>query len=259
MSAIGDSHAATFGQRCFKQGMMKATYGSTCVMTVNIGEKPLIFPGLGTTVGWQIGDKVTYLFEGGFYVAGLAMKWLRDVMQFSSDFLTMNTIAENTVRTEGLYVCPCFMGTATPTFSGNAKGLITGLRITSGPNDIIKATLDSVAFTTRDCIETFKVGMSSSPISMAVDGGVTSSDYIMQLIADMTRMEVVRSKNIEATTMGAAYIAGLSVGFWANLEELETNLENECTVFRARIDEEEIQALYTGWKKTTNAVLELAK
>lgn len=259
MSAIGDAHAATFGQRCFTPGMMKATYGSTCVMMVNIGDKPILFPGLGLTIGWQIAGKVTYLFEGGFYIAGLAMKWLRDVMQLAGDFVTMDNIAQNTQRTDGLYVCPAFMGTATPTFNGAAKGIVSGLGITNGPNDIIKATLDSLAYTTKDCVETFKAGLPTELRSVAVDGGVTNSDYIMQLVADMTRLEVVRAKNVEATTLGAAYIAGLACGFWANIEDIEANLPDNRTVFTPKMNQEESDALYSGWQKTVGAALKLTE
>lgn len=259
MSAIGDAHAATLGQRCVDMGMVKATYGTTCVMMANMGDKPAFFPGLNTTVGWKLGKQVVYLYEAGFYSAGLSLKWLRDVMQVASDYQTMNRIAEATQRTPGLYMCPTFLGLATPSFCESAKGLMCGLTVTSGPNDIIKATMDSIAYSTEDCILCLEQGLGAMPICLAVDGGVTNSDYIMQLTADMTRIHVVRKANVEATTLGAAYAAGLAGGYWVDMTDIESRLGDEQTVFIPSMDLAEAKTLYGGWKKVVDTVLNLAE
>lgn len=256
---LGDAHAATLGQRCLTPGMAKATYGTTCVMTVNIGQQPKYTPGIGTTVGWTLDGKTTYLYEGGFYVAGLTMKWMRDVLHAAEDYVTLADIAKRTPATPGLYLCPTFLGIATPHFCGEAKGMIAGLSVTSGMNDIIKAGLDSIAYTTRDCTEVFSAGLERPLSQIAVDGGVTNSDYIMQNIADITGISVVRAKNIEATTLGAAYAAGLASGYWKSFDQIEQELDRESSTFVPQVPEDERENRYLGWQKIVQAVLQYAK
>lgn len=256
---LGDAHAATLGQRCLIPGTAKATYGTTCVMTVNIGEQPKYTPGIGTTVGWTMGGKTIYLYEGGFYVAGLTLKWMRDVLHAAEDYATLDDIAKRTPSTPGLYLCPTFLGIATPHFCREAKGMIAGLSVTSGMNDIIKAGLDSIAYTTRDCTEVFAAGLQQPLSQIAVDGGVTNSDYIMQNIADITGISVVRAKNIEATTLGAAYATGLASGYWKSFDEIEQELDRESSTFVPEMPETDRETLYSGWQKIVQAVLQYAK
>lgn len=258
-SALGDQHAATFGQRCFKPGMMKATYGSSCTIAVNIGNKPVIFPGLSTTVGWQIGNNITYIYESGFYSAGFALKWLRDVMQLVTDYETMNSIATSTKRCEGLYFCPTFFGITAPRISAAAKGVVTGLGIVNGPNDIIKAAVDALAYTTNDCVEMVRAALETPLNYIAVDGGVAASDYILQMVADITRLDVVRPSNMEATTVGAAYMGGIVSGFWENVQDIEQHLGVQEMVFKPKMRQEEAEKIYTGWQKVLVAALALAE
>ncbi|MEG1294437.1 MAG: glycerol kinase GlpK [Clostridium sp.] len=259
MGAIGDSQSATLGHLCLEKGMIKSSYGTACLMTVNMGTEPSVVPGLLTTIGWKIGDKVSYLYEGGFYTAGLALKWMRDTVRFIDNYETMNQRIHTVERTPGFYVCPSFLGVATPYFSVESKGMVAGINIATNVDDIMKGVADSMAYMTRDCIEAFCDGMDAPAICLMVDGGVTKSDDVLQFIADINGVEVHRSSDIEATTIGAAYAAGLADGYWKDPEDIKANLKSKTTIFKSQMDSEEVAKLYSGWKRVLQMVLDYAK
>lgn len=259
MGAIGDCQSAALGHLCLEKGIIKASYGTACLMAANMGTEAKVYPGLVTSIGWKLNGQVTYLYEGGFYVAGLALKWMRDTAQFISDYDTMEQIISRTERTPGFYVCPSFLGVATPYFCIEAKGMMAGMNVNTSSRDIVRAVADSIAYMSKDCIDAFLVGMDGPPKCLMVDGGVTKSNNIMQFNSDINNIDVLRCSHIEATTMGAAYAAGLADGYWKDTDDIKANMDNEIATFHPSMDREEATQLYAGWARVRDLVMAYAR
>ncbi|MGE0433305.1 MAG: glycerol kinase GlpK [Planctomycetota bacterium] len=220
----GDQQAATFGQACFAPGMAKNTYGTGCFMLMNAGDQAIASErGLLTTIGWRIGGKTTYCLEGSVFVAGAAVQWLRDglgIIQQSSD---VETLAAKVADSGGVYLVPAFVGLGTPWWDPHARGTIVGITRGTTAAHIARATLDSMAYQTRDVLEAMTADSGVALAELRVDGGAVVNNALMQFQADVLGVPVQRPVVTETTALGAAYLAGLAVGVWSDVSEVEAN------------------------------------
>ncbi len=249
--AAGDQQAASFGQVCYAPGLTKNTYGTGCFMLMNTGEKPTPSPGgLLTTVGWQVGEggPVAYALEGSVFIAGAAVQWLRDEMQFINSAAEVEALANSVPDTGGVYVVPAFAGLGTPYWDPFARGAIVGLTRGSNRAHIARATLESIAYQSRDVLTTMEHDAGVKLSALRVDGGAAMNNYLMQFQADILGVPVQRPKVNETTALGAAYLAGLAVGFWASTEEIaaQWQLDREYT---PQMKTDQREALYAGWQR----------
>ena len=224
--AAGDQQAALFGQTCFEPGEAKNTYGTGCFMLMNTGSEP-VFSGNGlvTTIAWGIGGKVTYALEGSIFVAGAALQWLRDEMRLIESAPDSEYMAMKVADTNGCYVVPAFTGLGAPYWDQYARGAIVGLTRGCNKYHIIRATLDSLAYQTYDVLRSMRADSGIEISSLKVDGGASANNYLMQTQADIIDAPVLRPKTVETTAMGAAYLAGLAVGYWNSTEEVKKSWE----------------------------------
>ena len=247
--AAGDQQAELFGQTCFQAGEAKNTYGTGCFLLMNTGEKPVFSQnGLVTTIAWGIDGKVNYALEGSIFVAGAAIQWLRDELRIIDSSADSEYMAKKVKDTNGCYVVPAFTGLGAPHWDQYARGTIVG--ITRGVNKchIIRATLESVAYQTNDVLQAMRVDSGIQLNSLKVDGGASANDFLMQTQADIIGAPVNRPSCVETTAMGAAYLAGLAVGYWKNKEEVIKNWTINQT-FEPKISVEEREAKIKGWNK----------
>lgn len=247
--AAGDQQAALFGQACFKAGMAKNTYGTGCFMLMNTGDK--IVPsenGLLTTIAWGIDGKVEYALEGSIFIAGASVQWLRDEMGLVDDAADTEYYASKVDDTNGVYVVPAFAGLGAPYWDMYARGTIVGLTRGSNRNHIIRATLEAIAYQTRDVLEAMQEDSKIELATLMVDGGATANNFLMQFQSDILGVEVERPLVTETTALGAAYLAGLAVGFWSSKEDIATNRISGRT-FTSKFDIATRSKLYKGWKK----------
>lgn len=247
--AAGDQQAALFGQTCFNAGEAKNTYGTGCFMLMNTGEKPVFSKnGLVTTIAWGLDGKVNYALEGSIFVAGAAIQWLRDEMKIIDSSPDSEYMAKKVKDTNGCYVVPAFTGLGAPHWDQYARGTIVG--ITRGVNKyhIIRATLDSLAYQVNDVLQAMRADSGIELSALKVDGGASANNYLMQTQADIINAPVNRPQCVETTAMGAAYLAGLAVGYWANKEEVLKNWAIDA-VFEPQIEEKERAARIKGWNK----------
>ena len=243
----GDQQAALFGQGCLKKGMAKNTYGTGCFMLMNTGEKPQVSKnGLLTTIAWGLNGKVFYALEGSVFIAGAAVQWLRDELGIIETSAESGDIAKS-FDENPVYVVPAFAGLGAPYWDMYARGAIFGLTRDTGKKHIIKATLDSLAYQTKDILEAMQKDAGTKLKSLKVDGGASENDYLMQFQADILNAEVVRPKTVELTALGAAFLAGLAVGFWKE-EEILNTLETD-KIFKPEMAEEKRKKMYSGWQK----------
>ena len=255
----GDQQAALFGQTCFEPGMAKNTYGTGCFMLMNIGEKP-IYPnnGLLTTIAWGLDGKVEYALEGSVFVAGAAIQWLRDELRLVDASPDSEYFATKVPDTNGCYVVPAFTGLGAPYWDPYARGAITGLTRGVNKYHIIRATLESLAFQTNDVLAAMEEGSGVKLSSLKVDGGACKNNFLMQFQSDLIDTNVQRPECVETTAMGASYLAGLAVGFWASKEDVIKNwaLDKE---FTPAMDADKRAEELKGWKKAVNCTLGWAK
>jgi glycerol kinase len=245
----GDQQAATFGQACFQVGTAKQTYGTGSFMLMNIGDKPnLSKNGLLTTIAWGIGGKVTYALEGSIFVTGAAVQWLRDELKFFSSAAESEALASSVKSTGGVYVVPAFVGLGAPYWDAYARGTIIGLTRGAGRAEITRATLEAVAYQTRDVLEAMQSDSGLELKELRVDGGMVANDFLMQFQADILGKPVNRPKVAETTALGAAYLAGLAVGFWKDQQDVARNWQLDQR-FDPQMSEAERQKLYHGWKR----------
>ena len=247
--AAGDQQAALFGQTCFKPGEAKNTYGTGCFLLMNTGDKPVFsHNGLVTTIAWGLDGKVTYALEGSIFVAGAAIQWLRDEMRLIDSAQDSEYMAKKVTDTNGCYVVPAFTGLGAPHWDQYARGTIVG--ITRGVNKyhIIRATLDSLAYQVNDVLAAMEADSAIRLSALKVDGGASANNFLMQQQANISGAPVNRPKCVETTAMGAAYLAGLAVGYWASKEDVVKNwaIDRE---FVPEISEEERQAMVRGWSR----------
>lgn len=247
--AAGDQQAALFGQTCFSPGEAKNTYGTGCFLLMNTGEKPVFSNnGLVTTIAWGFNGKVEYALEGSIFIAGAAIQWLRDEMKFIQSSADSEYMAKKVSDTNGCYVVPAFTGLGAPHWDQYARGTIVG--ITRGVNKyhIIRATLDSICYQVNDVIQAMEADSGIQLSTLKVDGGASANNYLMQTQADISNAPVNRPICVETTAMGAAYLAGLAVGYWKDKETIRNNWKIDRT-FVPNIDEEERKNRIKGWKK----------
>lgn len=257
--AAGDQQAALFGQTCFNAGEAKNTYGTGGFLLMNTGKKPVFSQnGLITTIAWGLDGKVDYALEGSIFTAGAAVQWLRDEMRLLESASDSEYMAKKVNDTNGCYVVPAFTGLGAPHWDQYARGTIVG--ITRGVNKyhIIRATLESLAYQVNDVLEAMKADSGIELASLKVDGGASANDLLMQIQADITNAPVKRPQCVESTAMGAAYLAGLAVGYWESKEDVLKNwgLDNS---FQPSIQEEERQKRIKGWNKAVRYAYGWAK
>ena len=255
----GDQQAALFGQTCFESGMAKNTYGTGCFMLMNIGTKP-IFPnnGLLTTIAWGLDGKVEYALEGSVFVAGAAIQWLRDEVKLVDSSPDSEYFATQVKDTNGCYVVPAFTGLGAPYWDPYARGAITGLTRGVNKYHIIRATLESLALQTNDVLAAMEDGSGVKLAALKVDGGACKNNFLMQFQSDIINAPVHRPVCVETTAMGASYLAGLAVGFWASKDDVIKNwaIDRE---FKPEMSAADRDAKIKGWKQAVNATLGWAK
>jgi glycerol kinase len=249
----GDQQAALFGQLAFEPGMIKNTYGTGAFIVMNTGEKPQISKNnLLTTIGYGINGKVYYALEGSVFVAGSAIQWLRDGLRMIETAPESEAVANASTGDNSVYVVPAFTGLGAPYWDSDARGAIFGLTRATTKEDFVKATLQAVAYQSKDVIDAMKEDSGIDIPVLKVDGGAAKNDTLMQFQADILDIDVTRAPNLETTALGAAYLAGLAVGFWADLDELR-EFQGEGSTFKPDMASEEREELYAGWKEAVAA------
>lgn len=254
-ASVGDQQGALFGQACFDAGMVKATYGTGGSLIMNTGEKRIESKtGLLTTIAWGLDGKVEYALEGLLYVVGASVQWLRDEMHLVYDSCDTEYLAGKVPDTHGTYFVPAFTGLSAPYWDQNARGAIIGLTRGVNRNHIIRATLESMAYQIKDVVNCMEDDSGIKNVALKVDGGACKNNFVMQFQADLLDIPVMRPKVVETTARGAAFLAGLAVGFWKNKEELLDTFELDAK-FVPQMAEEKREKLYDGWKKAVGCVL----
>lgn len=251
----GDQQAALFGQACYDEGMAKNTYGTGCFMLMNTGEKAVSSKhGLLTTLAWGIDGKVEYALEGSIFVAGSAIQWLRDGMRMIKDSAQSESYAERVDSTDGVYVVPAFVGLGTPYWESDVRGAVFGLTRGTTKEHFIRATLESLAYQTKDVLAAMEADSGLPLKTLRADGGAVKNNFLMQFQSDMLGVPVERPVVSETTALGAAYLAGLAVGYWESREEIARQWKVERK-FEPSLAEKEREALYGGWKKAIHATI----
>jgi len=252
----GDQQAALFGQAAFETGMVKATYGTGSFILANTGKTVRYSDNLLTTIAWGLNGKVTYALEGSVFITGAAVQWLRDGVGIIEHASETEELARKLGDNEGVYFVPAFVGLGAPYWDQFARGLIIGITRGTGREHLARATLEAIAYLTRDVIEEMEklVGIKE----LRVDGGATSNDFLMQFQADILNRRVIRPVVKETTALGAAYLAGLAVGYWDGTEEISELWKAE-RVFEPEMGEETREKLYRGWKEAIKRAMGWAK
>lgn len=249
----GDQQAALFGQLAFEPGMVKNTYGTGSFIIMNTGEEmQLSENNLLTTIGYGINGKVYYALEGSIFIAGSAIQWLRDGLRMIDNSPESEAYALKSQNQDEIYVVPAFTGIGAPYWNQEARGSVFGLTRGTTKEDFIKATLQSIAYQVRDIIDTMQVDAKTPIPVLKVDGGAAKNDYLMQFQADILGIAIARAKNLETTALGAAFLAGLTVGYWKDLDELKS-LHGVAQIFEPKMDGARKEKLYKGWKKAVKA------
>ena len=257
--AAGDQQSALFGQTCFQPGEAKNTYGTGCFLLMNTGEKPVFSDnGLVTTIAWGLDGKVNYALEGSIFVAGAAIQWLRDELRLIDSSADSEYMAQKVRDSNGCYVVPAFTGLGAPYWDQYARGTIVGLTRGVNKYHIIRATLESIAYQVCDVLNAMEADSGISLSSLKVDGGASANNFLMQTQADLIGASVKRPCCIETTAMGAAYLAGLSVGYWKNKEDVLKNWAVDRTM-EPSITQEERKQRIKGWKKAVKYAFDWAR
>jgi glycerol kinase len=250
----GDQQAALFGQMCTKPGMVKNTYGTGCFMLMNIGDRPVVSKNnLLTTVAWKINGKTTYAFEGSIFIAGAVVQWLRDSLKIIRNSADVEKLAGSVESSEGVYFVPAFAGLGAPHWNQHAQGTIFGLTRGSTDAHIARAAIESIAYQTMDILKAMEADSGITIKELRVDGGATINNMLMQFQADVLNTETVRPKIVETTAMGAAFLAGLAVGYWENPEEIQQIWQTDKR-FTPNSNRSEIEIGINGWYKAIDAL-----
>ncbi|MEZ4809468.1 MAG: glycerol kinase GlpK [Allomuricauda sp.] len=250
----GDQQAALFGQMCTKQGMVKNTYGTGCFMLMNIGEKPIVSKNnLLTTVAWKINGKTSYALEGSIFIAGAVVQWLRDSLKIIKTSSEVERLASSVESSEGVYLVPAFAGLGAPHWNQRAQGTLFGLTRGSTDAHIARAALESIAYQTMDILKAMEADSGISIKELRVDGGATVNDMLMQFQADVLNTKTVRPKIVETTVMGAAYLAGLAVGYWKNPAEIQDIWQSDVH-FNPSTQRAPIEKGIQGWYRAIKAL-----
>lgn len=248
LAVAGDQQAALFGQVCFEPGMAKNTYGTGCFMLMNTGEERVVSNhGLLTTIAWGLDGKIEYALEGSVFIAGAAVQWLRDGLRIIDSAPDSAYFASKVGREHGVYVVPAFTGLGAPYWDMYARGAIFGLTRDTGKDHIVRATLESLAYQTRDVLEAMEQDAGLSLKTLKVDGGAAANDFLMQFQADVLQANVERPVIIESTALGVVYLAGLQAGVWTKKQLQEKREVNAC--FEPDMEKDKVERLYKGWKK----------
>ena len=255
---IGDQQSASLGQLCVKKGMIKATYGTGCFVLINTDEnKTKSKNKLLTTIASKVDDKKQYAVEGSIFNAGTVVQWLRDEMKLFKDVSEIESLIQNSKN--DITFIPAFTGLGAPYWKSDTRGTIYGITRDTSKGDIVKAALKSICFQTKDLLESLKLDLGDEiqeDMTMRVDGGMSNNNWMMQFLADILNIKVERPTNHETTVMGAAYLAGLKVGFFSNLRDIE-DLWKSDRIFIPNMDEEDRHAMYSNWKKIVNNLIGL--
>lgn len=255
----GDQQAALFGQVCHEKGSTKSTYGTGCFMLQNIGEKPVRSEHrLLTTVAWKIGEKTEYALEGSVFIGGAVIQWLRDSLEIIESSSDVEALANSVDDNGGVYFVPAFAGLGSPHWDQNARGLIIGLTRGTGKAHIARAAVESICYQTADLIRAIEDDSTIKLSELRVDGGATKNDSLLQFQADILQIPVIRPKITETTALGAAYLAGLAVGFWENKNELAAHAEID-KIFEPLIRKEEAAKLKNKWNEAVKRSLNWEK
>ncbi|MGM9606650.1 MAG: glycerol kinase GlpK [Oscillospiraceae bacterium] len=257
--AAGDQQAALFGQTCFRPGMAKNTYGTGCFLLMNTGAKPVMSShGLLTTLAWGVNGKVEYALEGSIFVAGAAIQWLRDELKLIDSAADSEYMASKVPDTNGCYVVPAFTGLGAPHWDAYARGAIVGLTRGVNKYHLIRATLESLAYQTRDVLDAMQQDSGIKLSALKVDGGACANNFLMQFQADIINAPVLRPVCIETTALGAAYLAGLAVGYWSDQDEVVANWAISRT-FEPTMEDAVRADLLKGWDKAVGRTLKWAE
>ena len=255
---IGDQQSASLGQLCVKKGMIKATYGTGCFVLINTDEnKTKSKNKLLTTIASKVDDKKQYAVEGSIFNAGTVVQWLRDEMKLFKDVSEIESLIQNSKN--DITFIPAFTGLGAPYWKSDTRGTIYGITRDTSKGDIVKAALKSICFQTKDLLESLKLDLGDEiqeDMTMRVDGGMSNNNWMMQFLADILNIKVERPTNHETTVMGAAYLAGLKVGFFSNLRDIE-DLWKSDRIFIPNMNEEDRHAMYSNWKKIVNNLIGL--
>lgn len=255
----GDQQAALFGQMCIHPGMVKNTYGTGCFMLMNTGTTAVISKNqLLTTVAWKIGDITHYALEGSVFIAGAVVQWLRDELQFFNTSAEIEKLATAVKDTEGVYIVPAFAGLGAPYWNQHARGTITGITRGTSRAHIARAALESIAYQTVDVLKAMEGDAGISIKELRVDGGATVNDFLMQFQSDVLDCEVIRPLVTETTALGAAYLAGLAIGYWENIDAIKNQWSMEQN-FIPNISKEKRNMLYQGWLSAVKASISMTK
>ncbi len=251
----GDQQAALFGQACFEPGMAKNTYGTGCFMLMNTGTNAVRSQnGLLTTIAWGIDDRVEYALEGSIFVAGSAVQWLRDGLRMLKQSNESEDYASRVKSTEGVYVVPAFVGLGTPYWDSEVRGAVFGLTRGTHKEHFIRAILESMAYQTKDVLTAMEADSGIKLKSLRVDGGAVANNFLMQFQSDILGVPVDRPVVNETTALGAAYLAGLAVGFWKDRHDIINNWQTDRT-FAVQMPQEQMHTLYEGWKMAVKAAM----
>ena len=251
----GDQQAALFGQCCFEAGQSKNTYGTGCFLLMNTGEQAVDSKhGLLTTIAIGRNGKVQYALEGSVFVAGAAIKWLRDELKLIDNAAETETLAQSVPDSNGVYVVPAFTGLGAPYWNAYARGAVFGLSRGANRAHFVRATLESLAYQSLDVIRAMEEDAEITVTSLRVDGGASANDFLLQFQSDILNGEIIRPKVAETTALGAAYLAGLAVGYYQNVEEIQSNWQRDKE-FTPQFEEEKRQRLYAGWKDCVKRII----
>lgn len=249
----GDQQAALVGQLAFKKGMVKNTYGTGSFIVMNTGEEPTESDNnLLTTIAYGLDGKINYALEGSIFVSGSAIQWLRDSMKMVKTAEESEKAALASKSEDEVYVVPAFTGLGAPYWDSEARGAVFGVTRGTNKNDFIKATLQSLAYQTRDVVDTMQIDSGIEIPTLRVDGGASNNDYLLQFQADILGIKIERSQTLETTSMGAAFLAGLAVGYWKDVDELKDIFVVGKT-FESKMEESKRKKLYQGWKRAVKA------
>jgi glycerol kinase len=249
----GDQQASLFGQMCTQPGMVKNTYGTGCFMLMNIGPTPILSKNnLVTTIAWKIGDQVHYALEGSIFIAGALVQWLRDELKIISSAAEIERLAGKVADSGGVYIVPAFAGLGAPHWNQYARGTIFGITRGTNKSHISRAALESIAFQTMDVLKAMEADCGRSILELRVDGGATANNLLMQFQADVLDVKVVRPDVTEVTAIGAAYLAGLAIGYWETLEEIQQQWKINNTFLP--VANPDMPAMIHGWNKAVQAV-----
>ena len=245
----GDQQSALFGQACFDVGESKNTYGTGCFMLMNIGNKVTFSEsGLLTTVAWKVGDKVTYALEGSVFIGGAVVQWLRDKMHLIAHSADSEALATDCRDTHGVYIVPAFVGLGTPYWDDDARGAVFGLTRNSDNRHFVRAALESIAYQCKDVFEVMKKESGLSLPTLKVDGGATANNFLMQFQSDILQTKIDLPECLQTTALGAAFLAGLSSGYYKNLDHIKS-IHRCQKLFKPVMKIEEVNKIYDGWKK----------